>query len=87
MLKKGKTSHQNDEDALVRMTKYKSDAEEQQIKEEAITKWIGCIGFPITTVEYKDFVLMRENIDKRLTLPKKTKINNLIKNHYKGYNH
>lgn len=34
-------------------------------------------GLPACTVEDEDFILMMETFDKRLTIPKRTKINNL----------
>lgn len=63
--------------AFVSSSKYKRDSEEQ-IKEEVTAKWIGHTGLPITTVEDEDFVLMMEAADRKLTLPKKTKISSLI---------
>lgn len=54
------------------------------MKEEAIAKWIGCTGLPVTTVEDEDFVLMMKRIDGKLTVPKKTKISNLIDKYYQG---
>uniref|UniRef100_A0A8C6P0M1 Uncharacterized protein n=1 Tax=Nothobranchius furzeri TaxID=105023 RepID=A0A8C6P0M1_NOTFU len=82
--KKAKMSNQNIEDAFTSTTKYKSDAKEQQIKEEAIATWIGCTGLPVTTVEDEDFILMMESLDKKFTVPKKTKISNLIEKHYEN---
>ncbi|XP_070409744.1 uncharacterized protein [Nothobranchius furzeri] len=82
--KKAKMSNQNIEDAFTSTTKYKSDAKDQQIKEEAIATWIGCTGLPVTTVEDEDFILMMESLDKKFTVPKKTKISNLIEKHYEN---
>uniref|UniRef100_A0A1A8RHQ3 Si:dkey-13n23.3 n=1 Tax=Nothobranchius rachovii TaxID=451742 RepID=A0A1A8RHQ3_9TELE len=81
--KKAKMSNQNIEDAFTSTTKYKSDAKEQQIKEEAIATWFGCTGLPVTTVD-EDFILMMESLDKKFTVPKKTKISNLIEKHYEN---
>nr|XP_055062979.1 E3 SUMO-protein ligase ZBED1-like [Misgurnus anguillicaudatus] len=80
--KKAKISHQNIAEALLGTTKYKSNDKEQQVKEEAIAKWIGRSGLPLTTVEDEDFILMIETFDKKLTVPKKTKISNLSEKHY-----
>lgn len=80
--KKAKISNQNIAEALLGTTKYKSNAREQQVKEEAIAKWIGRSGLPLTTVEDEDFILMIETFDKKLTVPKKTKISNLIEKQY-----
>lgn len=71
-------SQQNITAAIFSFSKYKLDSKEQQTKVEAIAKWIGCTGLPVTTVEDEDFILMMETIDKKLTVPKKTKISNLI---------
>ena len=70
--------------AILSASKYKLDSKEQQTKEEAIAKWIGCTGLPVTTVEDEDFVLMMETMDKKLTVPKKTKISNLIEKYYEA---
>ncbi|CAL9689972.1 unnamed protein product [Knipowitschia caucasica] len=80
--KRAKASHQKLAEAILSTTKYKSDAKDQQIKEEAIAKWIGRTGLPVTTVEDEDFILLMETFDKKLTVPKKTKISNLIEKHY-----
>lgn len=45
------------------------------VKENAIAAWIGSTGLPDTTVEDKDFILMLETFDKRLTMQKRTKVN------------
>ncbi|XP_029959965.1 zinc finger BED domain-containing protein 4-like isoform X2 [Salarias fasciatus] len=81
-VKKAKILHQDIAKALLSTVKYKSDAKEQQIKEDAIAKWIGRTGLPVTTVEDEDFILMIETFDKKLTVPKKTKISNLIEKQY-----
>ena len=52
--------------------KYKADSAEQQSKEEAIAQWIGRTGLPARSVEDEDFVKMM------LTVPKKSKITNLV---------
>ena len=52
--------------------KYKADSAEQQSKEEAIAQWIGHTGLPTRSVEDEDFVKMM------LTVPKKSKITNLV---------
>ena len=52
--------------------KYKADSAEQQSKEEAIAQWIGRTGLPTRSVEDEDFVKMM------LTVPKKSKITNLV---------
>ncbi|KAL7877760.1 hypothetical protein SRHO_G00044030 [Serrasalmus rhombeus] len=69
--KKVTASQQNISAALLSASKYKSDTKEQQTKEEAIAKWIGCTGLPVTTAEDEDFVLMMETVDRRLTVPKR----------------
>ncbi|XP_060947142.1 uncharacterized protein LOC133024170 [Limanda limanda] len=58
--------------------KYKADSAEQHIKEEAISQWIGRTGLPARSVEEEDFVPMMQSMDKRLTVPKKAKITNLV---------
>ena len=60
------------------ISKYKTDSLEQSVKEKAIAQWIARTGLPVRTIEDEDFVLMMKTIDKRLTIPNKTKINNLI---------
>lgn len=77
-------SQQNISVAILSASKYKPDSKEQQTKEEAIAKWIGCTGLPVTTVEDEDFILMMETMDKKLTVPKKTKISNLIEKLYEA---
>lgn len=67
---------------FLRSSKYKTESKEQQTKEQAIARWIGRTGLPLTTIEDEDFVLMMGMIDGRLTVPKKTKISNLIKTLY-----
>nr|XP_023661197.1 zinc finger BED domain-containing protein 4-like [Paramormyrops kingsleyae] len=64
--------------AFAAASKYKSDSLEQRAKEQAIALWIGRTGLPACTVEDEDFILMMETFDKRLTIPKRTKINNLV---------
>ena len=54
------------------------DSKEQVAKENAIAAWIGRTGLPATTVEDEAFILMMETFDRRLTIPKRTKINNLV---------
>ncbi|RVE70187.1 hypothetical protein OJAV_G00062090 [Oryzias javanicus] len=80
--KKAKATQQSITTAFQSVLKYKSDSKEQLSKEEAIAKWIGSTGLPITTIEDEDFVHMMETIDKKLTVPKKTKISNLIDKYY-----
>ncbi|XP_037534019.1 E3 SUMO-protein ligase ZBED1-like [Nematolebias whitei] len=65
-------------------SKYKTDSQEQHAKEQAIALWIGRTGLPACTVEDEDFILMMETFDKRLTIPKRTKINNLVDKIYDG---
>ena len=48
--------------------KYKADSADQQSKEEAIAR----------SVEDEDLVKMMLTIDKKLTVPKKAKITNLV---------
>jgi hypothetical protein len=60
------------------ISKYKTDSLELSVKEKAIAQWIARTGLPVRTIEDEDFVLMMKTIDKRLTIPNKTKINNLI---------
>lgn len=60
------------------MSKYKADSPEQISKEKMIAQWIGRSGLPARTVEDDDFILMIESIDKKLAVPKKSKINNLV---------
>ncbi|XP_057691466.1 zinc finger BED domain-containing protein 4-like [Corythoichthys intestinalis] len=60
------------------VSKYKSDSFEQRAKENALALWIGRTGLPASTVEDEDFILMMETIDKRLAIPKRSKINNLV---------
>ncbi|KAI2644644.1 E3 SUMO-protein ligase ZBED1 [Labeo rohita] len=62
--------------------KYKPDSQEQRIKEEAIAKWVAQTAHPPRTVEDEEFINMMEKIDKRLTVPKKTKITNLVDQMY-----
>lgn len=64
--------------AFLSFLKYKTESKEQQTKEQAIARWIGRTGLPLTTIEDEDFVLMMEIVDRRLTVPKKTKMSNLI---------
>lgn len=60
-------------DSLFAHIKYHADSHEQRSKEEAIALWIAQAALPSRTVENEDFVKMIERIDKRLTVPKKTK--------------
>lgn len=69
--------------AFSSVSKYKADSPEQISKEKMIAHWIGRSGLPARTVEDDDFILMIESIDKKLAVPKKTKINNLV---YQLYN-
>jgi len=73
---------QNIATALLKASKYKDDSKEQQTGEEAMAKWIGRTGLPVRTVEDEDFVLMMETIDRRLAVPKKTKMTNLVDKQY-----
>lgn len=73
--------------AFLSSSKYKTESKEQQTKEQAIARWVGCTGLPLTTIEDEDFVLMMEIVDKRLTVPKKTKISNLIETQYEHERH
>lgn len=70
--------------ALAAATKYKPDSAEQLAKEHAITLWIGRTSLPARSVEDEDFTHMIERFDKRLTIPKKTKISNLVDKFYNG---
>ncbi|XP_041837640.1 E3 SUMO-protein ligase ZBED1-like [Melanotaenia boesemani] len=80
--KKAKDTQQNISAVLQSVSKYNSDSKEQVSIEKAIAKWIGCTGLPVTTVEDEDFILMMETVDKKLTVPNKIKIRNLIDKHY-----
>ncbi|KAK0140286.1 hypothetical protein N1851_022728 [Merluccius polli] len=44
--------------AFLSSSKYKTESKEQQTKEQAIARWIGRIGLPLTTIEDEDFVQM-----------------------------
>lgn len=68
--------------AFVSESKYRADSPEQMSKEKMIAQWIGRSGLPARTVEDDDFILMIESIDKKLAVPKKTKINNLVDHLY-----
>lgn len=70
-------------DVLTMGSKYNPNAKEQQSKERALALGIGRTGLPARTVEDKDFIKMMEVVDKRLVIPKKTKISNLIDGIYK----
>ena len=65
--------------AFAAASKYKSDSLEQRAKEQAIALWIGRTA---CTVEDEDFIFMMETFDKRLTIPKRTKINNFVDKMY-----
>ena len=69
-------------EAFQATTKYKPEAKEQKTKVQAMSRWIGRTGLPITTIENEEFVEMMDIIDKRLTVPKKTKIGNMIETEY-----
>lgn len=64
--------------------KYNTDSREQQKSEEAIAKWIARTGLPLRTVEDEEFVQMVKVLDKRVTVPKKTKTSNLIEDMYQA---
>ncbi|XP_067246832.1 zinc finger BED domain-containing protein 4-like [Chanodichthys erythropterus] len=66
------------ETAFAAGSKYKSNSVEQHVKEQALALWIGRTGLPACTVEDEDFIHMMETFDKRMTIPKRTKINNLV---------
>ncbi|KAJ4940792.1 hypothetical protein JOQ06_027084, partial [Pogonophryne albipinna] len=68
--------------AFLTYTKYKQESQDQRHKEEAIAEWIGRTALPPRTVEDVGFIKMMETIDKRLTVPKKTKITNLVEKMY-----
>ena len=68
--------------AFLTASKYKMDSKEQLVKEQAIARWIGRTGLPLTTCENEDFIQMMETIEKKLTIPKKTKISNLVETEY-----
>ncbi|PIO35728.1 hypothetical protein AB205_0065830 [Aquarana catesbeiana] len=70
--------------ALLAASKYKVDSKEQHAREEVIARWIGCTGLSVRTFEDEDFVGMMETVDRKLTVPKKTKISNLIDKQYEG---
>lgn len=52
------------------------DSKEQVVKEN--NAWVGCTGLPATTVEDKYLILMLESFDNRLSIPKRTRVNNLV---------
>ena len=68
--------------AFLTASKYKMDSKEQLVKEQTIVRWIGRTGLPLTTCENEDFIQMMETIEKKLTIPKKTKISNLVETEY-----
>lgn len=68
--------------ALFSHIKYNPDSQEQRTKEEAIAKWVARTAHPPRTVEDEEFLNMMEKTDKRLTVPKKTKIANLVDQMY-----
>ncbi|XP_028298344.1 zinc finger BED domain-containing protein 4-like [Gouania willdenowi] len=76
------TQQQTISTAFQSSSKYKTESKEQHTKEQAIARWIGRTGLPVTTIEDEDFVLMMEIVDRRLTVPKKTKMSNLIETQY-----
>ena len=76
------TQQQTISAAFQSSSKYKTESKEQHTKEQAIARWIGRTVLPLTTIEDEDFVLMIEIVDRRLTVPKKTKISNLIETQY-----
>lgn len=59
-------------------SKFHPDAKEQLAKERGLVLWIGHTGLQARTVEDRDLVKMMEVVDRRLAIPKKTKISNLI---------
>ncbi|KAJ8394943.1 hypothetical protein AAFF_G00040660 [Aldrovandia affinis] len=61
---------------------YKLNSPEQQSKEVAVAAWIGRTALPARTVEDEDFIMMMGKIDKRFTVPKKTKVSNLVNEAY-----
>ncbi|KAM4597213.1 uncharacterized protein V3H82_022897 [Fundulus diaphanus] len=68
--------------AFLTASKYKMDSKEQLVKEQAIARWIGRTELPLTTCEDEYFIEMMEIIEKKLTIPKKTKISNLVETEY-----
>lgn len=64
------------------VSKYHPDAKEQLTKERDLVLWIGHNGLQARTVEDRDLVKMMEVVDRRLAIPKKTKISNLIESNY-----
>ncbi|XP_062398583.1 uncharacterized protein LOC134088552 isoform X1 [Sardina pilchardus] len=63
-------------------SKSKPSSSEQDAKEKAIARWVGRCGLPARIVEDEDFVHMLEAMDKRITVPTKTRIDNLIEKVY-----
>ncbi|XP_061573408.1 uncharacterized protein LOC133438847 isoform X1 [Cololabis saira] len=80
--KASSTQQQANSSAFLTSLKYKSESKEQQIKEQAIARWIGRTGLPLATIEDEDFVQMMEIVDGRLTVPEKTKMSILIEAQY-----
>ena len=61
---------------------YKQNSPEQMGKEAAVAAWIGRTGLPARTVEDEDFINMMKKMDKRFTVPKKSKISTLVNETY-----
>lgn len=59
-------------------SKYGMDSKEQHVKEQALGLWLGKTGLPASKIEDEDFIIMMQAFDKKLTIPKRTKHNNLV---------
>ncbi len=81
---RARKSQQTIQESVANASKYKHDSKEKQTKEKAIARWIERTGLPVTTIVDEDFVEMMETMDKRLTVPKRTKDGNVIDNEYQG---
>lgn len=64
--------------SLFAHTKYKENSQDQRSKEEAIAQWVAKAAQPSRAVEHEEFVKMIEKMDIKVTVPKKTKVKNLI---------
>ncbi|XP_041670235.1 uncharacterized protein LOC121527366 [Cheilinus undulatus] len=68
---------------LTSRLQYHLGENEQQTKERALALWIGRSGLPVRTVEDRDFIKLMEVVDRKLTLPSKTRIINLVEGIYR----
>ena len=66
-------------------SKYDINSKEQQKKEQALALWIARKALPASTAEDEDFQIMMQAFDKdfkKLHIPKRTKMNNLMEMKY-----